>query len=94
MRGGQQLQDAVQWCQDHGIPLYGIVHDPTQHQWTSASKANGIFSVDDRNLGVPKMEYQGRQVVDWETIDRDYTPQVLKAIEEYDFDEWLILLKP
>ncbi|MFT3949943.1 MAG: hypothetical protein QM763_23460 [Agriterribacter sp.] len=40
---GNYLTDAVNWFQQHGIPLYGIQKNPTQHTWTTSPKAYGIF---------------------------------------------------
>lgn len=84
MRGGKELEDAVKWCREQGIELYGISKEPKQHTWTTSTKAYGVFSVDDRNLGVPlKYLSNERPMVDWEEIDRRYTPFILKLAERY-----------
>lgn len=84
MRDGKELEDAVQWCKEKGIELYGIGKEPFQDEWTKSPKAYGVLSVDDRNLGVPLKFVEGeRPMVDWEKIDEYYTPFVLKLAEKY-----------
>ncbi len=50
---GNYLTDAVNWFQQHGIPLYGIQKNPTQHTWTYSHKAYGHIMIDDKTLGCP-----------------------------------------
>lgn len=85
MRDGKELEEAVKWCQDKGIELYGIGKEPNQHNWTTSPKAYGVLSVDDRNLGTPMktMTGEARPMVDWEEVDRLFTPQVLKLAKRY-----------
>ena len=33
MRSGKELQDAVQWFESNGIPLYGVNKNPTQYDF-------------------------------------------------------------
>lgn len=90
MRSEGHLRDAVDWFAERGIELYGVQKDPTQDQWSDSPKTNGLFCVDDRNLGCPKTVYAGDTVVDWEAIDELYTDEVLSAADKYSFKEWLI----
>ena len=84
MRDGKQLEEAVQWCKDRGIKLYGIGKEPGQEKWTRSNKCYGIFSVDDRNLGVPLITEEGeRPRVDWKKIDELYTEQILELAKSY-----------
>ncbi|MCD8292332.1 MAG: hypothetical protein LUC23_01025 [Prevotellaceae bacterium] len=85
MRCGRHLQEAVDWCREHGIQLYGIGKDPHQQEWTQSTKAYGVYSIDDRNLGVPLkcMDGEDRPVVDWEAIDHLYTGIMLKSARYY-----------
>ena len=53
MRSGKELQDAVDWYEERGIPLYGINHNPDQSSWTSSPKAYGHLYIDDAALGAP-----------------------------------------
>lgn len=79
MRSGKLLQDAVQWCEERGMKFYGIGTNPIQKTWTDSSKAYGIFSIDDRNLGVPLIMEKGcRPRVDWKKIDEEYSPLIEK----------------
>lgn len=68
LRGGDDLQIAVDWCNSKEIPLYGIGSNPTQTKFVFSNKSYGIFSIDDRNIGCPLKESLGKYVVDWEKI--------------------------
>lgn len=84
MRDGKYLQDAINWFKERNIPIYGIGEEPNQKQWTKSKKAYGIFSVDDRNLGVPLIIEKGtRPRVDWKRIDELYTKQILMLAKPY-----------
>lgn len=89
MRSEKALREAVEWFAERGIDLYGVQKDPTQEQWTDSPKANGLFCIDDRNLGTPKVVYAGDTVVDWKAVDELYTDEVLAAAAKYSFKEWL-----
>lgn len=84
MRDGKALDEAVEWLKERGIKLYGIGKDPNQEKWTKSNKAYGIFSIDDRNLGVPLITSKNeRPKVDWEKIDELYSDRLLKMAEPY-----------
>lgn len=84
MRDGKALDEAVEWLKERGIKLYGIGKDPNQEKWTKSNKAYGIFSIDDRNLGVPLITFKNeRPKVDWEKIDELYSERLLKMAEPY-----------
>ncbi len=90
MRCGNDLAAAVQWCQDRGVEIYGVGKDPNQEKWTGSAKAYGVFSIDDRNLGVPLVMLPGedRPTVDWKEIDRRFTDIILKeAGERYEWKQ-------
>lgn len=89
MRCGQHLESAVQFINSQGLELYGVQEDPTQKDWTSSPKCNGIFCVDDRNIGCPIISIGEDRVVDWETIDKEYTEEVANRIKDYNFKSWL-----
>lgn len=89
MRCNEQLDEAVKYLQENGIELYGIQQDPFQSEWTSSPKCNGIFCVDDRNIGCPLTEIDGNKVVDWNFIAEHYDDTIRKAINKYNFNEWL-----
>jgi hypothetical protein len=70
MEAPNALADAVQWFASHGIPLYGVQVNPTQHEWTSSPKAYAQIYIDDAALGCPlKAGLSGeRPHVDWEAV--------------------------
>lgn len=86
MRSGKELDEALKWCEDRSIKLYGIGKHPTQKEWTSSPKAYGIFSIDDRNVGVPLIyDKEERPRVDWKKIDELMKP-ILTRISKTDGD--------
>lgn len=71
MRSGKELQDAVDWFNSNGIPLYGVNENPTQKQWTTSPKVYAHLYIDDAALGCPlKIDenLSNRPFVDWEVI--------------------------
>lgn len=81
MRGSQPsrdgitstLDDAVKWFEKHGIPLYGINHNPDQHLWTTSPKVHANFYIDDAALGVPLIASKtagARPHVDWVRMEQ------------------------
>jgi len=66
MRDGEELDDAVEWFETHGIELWGVQRNPTQDTWTGSPKAYAHVYVDDAALGVPLVRPEGeRPYVDW-----------------------------
>lgn len=60
------LQDAVDWFEDHNIPLYGVNTNPTQSGWTLSPKAYCQIYIDDAALGCPLIYPENeRPFVDW-----------------------------
>lgn len=68
MRSGDTLKEAIKWFEERGVPLYGIGKHPTQNKWTESNKSYGIFSIDDRNVGVPMKYDLGIGRVDWQRV--------------------------
>ncbi len=65
------LTDAVNWFQEHDIPLYGIQKNPLQHTWTSSPKSYANFMIDDSAIGCPKLHIpylSSRPFVNWRQI--------------------------
>lgn len=85
MRSGDELDEAVEFCKKQGIEFYGIGKDPKQSEWTKSNKAYGIFSIDDRNIGVPLYQDEGedRPCVDWKEIDKKYGKQIIELAKKY-----------
>ena len=75
MRSGKLLEEAIGYIESHGIKLYGVGINPTQHAWTSSSKPYGIYRWDDNSAGAPKICEDGeRPYLDWVTIDKEMRP--------------------
>ena len=51
--GVDTLQPAIDWFNEHEIPLYGINENPSQKEWTSSPKVYGNVYIDDGALGAP-----------------------------------------
>lgn len=63
------LQDAVKWCRDRGIPLYGVNNNPSQRYWSTSPKVYANLYIDDCAAGVPmRIGADDLPVVDWEKI--------------------------
>lgn len=70
MRSGSDLDKAVEWFKDNGIPLYGIQVNPTQSVWTTSPKAYGQLYIDDAALGIPLISPpKERPYVDWVRVE-------------------------
>ena len=53
MRSGGELQDAVAWCEERKIPLWGVNENPEQKTWTTSPKVYAHLYIDDSALGCP-----------------------------------------
>jgi hypothetical protein len=69
--GPNLLDDAVAWFDKHGIPLYGVLRNPTQDSWTTSPKAYAQIYIDDAALGCPLTTSAPgeRPHVDWEAVE-------------------------
>lgn len=75
MRSGELLEAAIRYIENHGLKLYGVGINPTQHKWTSSPKPYGMYRWDDNSAGVPKLCEDGeRPYLDWVTIDKEMRP--------------------
>lgn len=69
MRSGQELEDAVEWFKENGIPLYGINSTPGQSTWTSSPKVYAHLYIDDSALGIPLVRNgRERPYVNWSEV--------------------------
>lgn len=70
---GNPLQAAIGWFELHGIPLFGVNHNPEQDAWTQSPKAYAELYIDDAALGCPLLPRKEgeRAQVDWLTIERE-----------------------
>ena len=53
MRGGKELEDAINWFKEKDIPLYGINEHPLQAYWTTSPKIWADHYIDDAAIGAP-----------------------------------------
>ena len=70
MRDKEFLDDAVKWCNDNKIELYGINENPSQ-TWSDSRKVHADIYIDDQALGCPLKEdktISDRPFVDWKKI--------------------------
>jgi len=63
--GGDVLQEAVAWFENHRIPLFGVNSSPGQESWTSSSKVYAHRYVDDSAFGCPVRHFAEGRAVDW-----------------------------
>ena len=71
MRSGKELEDAVKWFEDNGIPLYGVNRTPGQRRWTTSPKVHAHLYIDDCGYGVPlkkDLTLSPRPFVDWNQV--------------------------
>ncbi len=66
-RSGKPLEQAVEFCAQYGIDLWGVNANPQQHEWSTSAKAYATIYIDDRNLGIPTDENGS---VDWTILGR------------------------
>ena len=55
MRDKEFLDDAVKWCKDNNIELYGINENPSQ-DWSDSRKVHADIYIDVQALGCPLKE--------------------------------------
>lgn len=70
MRNKEFLDDAVKWCKDNEIKLYGVNENPSQ-TWSDSRKVHADIYIDDQALGCPLKEDKSisdRPFVDWEKV--------------------------
>lgn len=72
VRSGVYLQEAVDYLNDNGIPLWGINRNPTQSEWSDSPKAHCDIFIDDAALGCPLVHVAPRRrpYVDWYKVDK------------------------
>ena len=70
MRNKEFLDDAVKWCKDNDIKLYGVNENPSQ-TWSDSRKVHADIYIDDQALGCPLKEDKSisdRPFVDWDKV--------------------------
>lgn len=69
MRSGIRLDQAVEFCEENGITLYGINENKSQKHWTESPKIYGNFYIDDASICCPLVTPEkGKPYVDWEKV--------------------------
>jgi len=79
MRSGQELQDAIDYCEANGVVFHAHNNNPSQADWTESPKCYAHWYVDDSAFGCPLRENPamgGRPFVDWDVVG----PQLLEII--------------
>ena len=56
------LSEAVNWCKEHGIELWGINENPGQPSWSSSRKVYSDIIIDDHCVGI---DLDSHACVDW-----------------------------
>lgn len=79
MRHGKELEDAVKWYEENGIPLFGVNRNPEQDSWTQSPKAYAQIYIDDAAIGCP-LKFDGKLNwhVDWQRVTE--LLELMKAI--------------
>jgi hypothetical protein len=63
------LQNAIDYCNNNGIVLWGINKNPTQWKWSSSRKVYADIYIDDQAFGIPiSIASNGKPAVDWKEI--------------------------
>lgn len=86
MRGGKELEEAIEWCKKHNFEFDAIGRNPTQDKWCESNvyKIYSILDIDDRNAGCPLLgeDIDGRGWVNWEEIDKIYTEKITRWLNK------------
>lgn len=72
-KGGNYLDDAVNWFKRHDIPLFGVQTNPEQHTFTTSPKPYGDIIIDDNALGAPLKSdstISDKPFIDWKEVQR------------------------
>jgi hypothetical protein len=70
MRSGKTLVEAVDFFDEHEIPLYGVNRNPSQILWTTSPKVYASYYIDDAAACCPLIWVEGweRPCVNWDVI--------------------------
>lgn len=85
MRSDDKLEAALNWFNERGIEISGVGKHPNQENWTNSTKAYAMFSIDDRNVGVPLIvDRNGKPRVDWGMVEYIFEPVLERLNKKYD----------
>ena len=90
MRHGKDLDDAVHWCKDMGFTFDGVNHNPENEERDPEynEKMYAVFYIDDKSFGIPLLHNTNGKIrdhVDWDEIDKKYTPFLEDLITEINY---------
>lgn len=66
MRTGRELDAALEWFAQLGVPLFGVNNNPDQAAWSASKKIYANVYVDDTALGMPLCSGGRKPYVDWD----------------------------
>jgi len=93
MRHGEDLDNAVAWCRECGFEFDGINCNPENDaRDPECDKLYAVFYIDDKAFGTPLLrDTDGnlRDHVDWEEIDRIFTPLIHEIKNKLVNNKWL-----
>jgi hypothetical protein len=69
-RDGKYLDAAIKWFEDRNIKLHGVNRN-RKEKVSNSPKIYFDICIDDRCIGVPKIDYKGFSVVDWKKINKE-----------------------
>lgn len=84
MRHDEILKEPLLILEKENIKLYGLRKNPTQDSdGNEVTKCFAVYSVDDRNIGIPLKWHEGcdRPYVDWSKVDEIMSP-ILKYMSD------------
>lgn len=84
------LEEAATFCEDNGIPLYGI--NQSSQQFSNSKKQYASIYIDDAAAGCPLCIYKDHTVCDWSVVakilkKRGYITKEQLTIIENDINE-------
>jgi L-rhamnose mutarotase len=75
MRHKAILKEPLKILKAHNIEIYGIGRNPNQDKdGNKVYKCFSVFDIDDRNVGVPKIDGIQRPYVNWEEVEKIMEP--------------------
>lgn len=84
MRSGEELQAAVDYCEENGVKFWSVNDNPSQYTWTNSRKVYSHIYIDDAAIGTPLLQNvmrNERPYVDWSEVG----PLVLFELENSGF---------
>jgi hypothetical protein len=81
VRSDNKLEEAVDYCKENGLELWGVNENPTQLNWSMSKKAYAHMYIDDAAFGCPLIipDDGRRPFVDWVSIRNFFFHSYLKG---------------